>query len=398
MTKLPKIIIITESPFSNQNGFGVALHSLFQGYPKEKLFQLCSKSSYSNVSPDLSRTYGIAWLNNLNIGGRFNYIKFLFGLIPGHRSSYSKQWLTRNLQSWRPELIYSFVFSPNTLAYSAWASKILSLPHIVHVTDNIDLTSPVVLDALRTANVVLAATDDLANLLTQVTGRACRSFPPVGSNTELYNYHSRQKVESDKTEFTLRYVGTTHNPDYEDSNFQTLDIICKAIDQLNAEGLSSKFEIYGSASDPQFAQKLALHTHTFYKGVPNMKEGAELLLSADALIIPLSFNPVSREAMKHCYSAKLPDYLASGSPTIIFAPSESAISKICKQSKVGWVISEPNVSELIGCFRLLAEKPEAARRCAMQHRSFAVENLSSKALSNKLRNLFIDLHSSFNLR
>src|SRR5688572_3890496 len=129
----PKVLVLSESPFSMANGFGVTLNTFFSGWPRAALRQfytrsnvrpetdLCSDFAHADVPGHWGRRYGLAWF---------------LGLRAAWRGRFSARWMRRQLGDWRPDLIYALIFSGETLAFAAWLGQTLRCPWIVHVADD----------------------------------------------------------------------------------------------------------------------------------------------------------------------------------------------------------------------------------------------------------------------
>lgn len=383
----PNVLIISESPFSHQNGYGFALHCLFSKWEPPFLFQICSVGAYSNVQPSNDASAGLAWLEGVNTRGAKNRLKSIFGLTAGCNGQYSKRWLRHALGKWRPDVVYSFSFSTKTIEYAYWAACLYKIPFIAHITDQVPINADSkFLRALSSAQDVLCATSDLADLLTTTTGRECLHFPPMGCSipTRVNPESHRKFIQND---FTILYLGTVHSPDYYDTNYWSLKEICEAVISLGRDGIKCRMEIYGSAAEPLYANSLADGQYVFYGGVPSREKGQRLMLEAGCLLIPLSFNPKALEAMKYCYSSKLPDSLASGTPTMVYAPPEAAISKLCMENDVGFLVTNQSLQEIKSMLKDLACNTEAAFTRAAIHAEFATSHMSSESLSSRLKEI-----------
>lgn len=75
------------------------------------------------------------------------------------------------------------------------------------------------------------------------------------------------------------------------------------------------------------------------RGVSQL-ESLRIQKKADVLLLPLSFDPtIFREVIKTAPTGKLPEYLASGVPILVYAPSYAWISSYIKKNKAGVVVT-----------------------------------------------------------
>lgn len=137
----PNVLIVSESPFSHQNGYGFALHCLFSKWEAPFLFQICSVGAYSNVKPSNNASAGLAWLEGINTRGKINRLKSILGLTAGCNGQYSKRWLKHTLRKWRPDVVYSFSFSTETVKYADWVASQYKVPFVPHITDKVPVNS-----------------------------------------------------------------------------------------------------------------------------------------------------------------------------------------------------------------------------------------------------------------
>ena len=384
----PNVLIITESPFSHQNGYGFALHSLFQKWGASSLFQICPVSGYSNVQPSEGVSSGLAWIEGINSQRTQDRLKSVIGLTAGWNGQYSKRWLRRSLGTWRPDLVYAFTNSAANIKYAYWSSTLYNIPLVVHVTDHVSINMDTKLkQALSEASAVLCATVEHASVLTMSTGRECYNLAPIGCSMPPKPCLGTQR-QSNRQELLINYIGTVHSPNYLDTNYWSLADICKAVTSLAKEDVKCRLEIYGSASDSSHAKSLVDDKYVFYGGAPTREEGQRLMQEAGCLLIPLSFNPRALEAMKYCYSSKLPDSLASGTPTLVYAPTEAAISKLCAENDLGFLVTTPSIEAIKSMLRDLACNSTAAFARAFAHANYASCHMSSETLSHRLRDYF----------
>ena len=381
------VLIVSESPFSHQNGYGHALHSLFSTWEPDQLFQICPVSAYSSVQPSKGVSVGLAWLLGINAGGKLDRLKYYLGFRAGWSGKYSQSWLRKVLRNWRPDLVYSLANSKGTLEYAYWASTILDIPFIAHITDDIPIVNNTTCrEALLNAKSVLCSTLDHSRFLSAILNRPCLYLPPIGcrqSSSAEPEFQNKQK----NNPFLFVYLGTVHSPDYYDTNYWSLKDLCLAIVSLAKDGLRCRLGIYGSAAEPAYAKSLVDGEHVYYGGIPSREEGHTLMKQADCLLIPLCFNPQAVEAMKYCYSSKLPDSLASGTPTLVYAPPNAAISKLCLENSVGFLVTEESQESIKTMIKELVCNTEAAFDRARVHALFATAHMSSDSLSNRLKDI-----------
>jgi hypothetical protein len=133
MDNLPRTLVVTEAPFGLNNGFGVTLNTFFSGWDTERLFVLYTRQE--TAAPD-DRSDRSAFADVPGPPGRRHAAAFLLGRRPTWRGRYSALWLRRTLRGWRPDVVYTMVFSGETLAFATWVAGRLRVPLVAHVADD----------------------------------------------------------------------------------------------------------------------------------------------------------------------------------------------------------------------------------------------------------------------
>src|SRR5215218_1901790 len=133
MNTLPRTLVVSEAPFSQANGFGVTLNTFFEGWAPEDLFLFYTRQETAVPGESSNRS---AHADVPGHWGRRYVADFLLGRRPTWRGRYSRRWLRRTLGRWRPEVVYTMVYSGETLAFATWVARELGVPLVAHVADD----------------------------------------------------------------------------------------------------------------------------------------------------------------------------------------------------------------------------------------------------------------------
>ena len=133
LSRFPKVLIVSESPFSLDNGFGVTLTNFFEGWPSANLSVFYISSGYQLLNRDC------IFQKHAEVPGNprgYSLFPFILSLQPEFRSQYSAWWLHRKLNGFQPEVVYTFLHSDSTFRFGQWISEQLDIPHVMHVGDD----------------------------------------------------------------------------------------------------------------------------------------------------------------------------------------------------------------------------------------------------------------------
>jgi glycosyltransferase involved in cell wall biosynthesis len=131
------------------------------------------------------------------------------------------------------------------------------------------------------------------------------------------------------------------------------------------------------------ASELELRNVHFHDQVP-MVESPRVLVSSDALLVPLSAHPTFEQFVP----SKLIDYMAVGRPVILSARGESA--RLLTRAGGGIVVPPEDPQALASAVRRLAQDPRAAREMSERGRAFAAGRLRS-VQAERLESLLLDV-------
>jgi hypothetical protein len=377
-TVYPKVLVVCESPFSLDNGFGVTLTSFFQGWPSESLgiFYMSYTSKLNNRETAIQA--------NAYVPARVEWryaLPMLLGNSPEWRGLYSNAWLHKQLKSYKPDLVYSFFHSESTMNFGAWIADRLHVPHIIHAADD-GLTKAV--DTIRNVQKSLhciAISDEMANEYQKRYGRdfkvfrngASSSFYPPPGNLNI----SRKKV------LTIRYLGRL----YSWLHYDSLRLLGCAIEECRQNDIHWKLELYGTADIPELYSSGILTSNVSYNGQVGQIEGINLLQTADLLTIPLTYDENTLNDYKFSFPTKLSEFLATGKPILLLSSPLTASSMFCKRHNVGKVIDTPSHSEVVSYLTDLWHNPSLGQEQGIKNISICRQFLDMELIRSEFHSL-----------
>ena len=95
------------------------------------------------------------------------------------------------------------------------------------------------------------------------------------------------------------------------------------------------------------------------------------LEEADVLFLGLSFGSAHPDVVRTASPAKLPEYMASGTPLLVHAPEGSHVAEYTREADFGEVVSRADERELAAALARIVGDPEAAARRARRARELA---------------------------
>ena len=336
----PKVLVVSESPLSLDNGFGVTLHNLFNKWPQEKIgvFYTHKYIQHQTLGQRcvFQRHSHIHWHH-----GRRYALPMLVGIKPSWRNRYSLLWLKRNLGRYKPSLVYTLFHSEATLHFGSWIARRLKIPHVIHAADDGLSLSQQTQEDIHSSS----ARYVISNLMAEEYRRRYNTSFQVLHNVAPKEYYQaaspihQSPAYREKVSMTMRYLGRMHSWLHYDS----IKLLDAAIDKCSENSIHWNLEIYGSADEDSLRSSQIINQNVTYHGPVSREQGIKLLHSSDLLVIPLTYNKDILHFYKFSFPAKLTEYLATGVPILLLSDQSAASTLFCQSYSVAHCITSPNV-------------------------------------------------------
>lgn len=369
---MPNILIVCESPFSLDNGFGVTLTSLFANWPGSHLGLFYVNKGYKLQPRSLS------CLSYAPVPGptrRFELLPFKLGIRPEWRGKYSSAWLQKALRSFIPVIVYTFAHSFSTLRFGHWISKNISVPHVIHVGDDCLRSTVEAIEIVHHASGHLAISNEMAIQYSKCFDRSFNIFHN-GASHEYYPPKATGPL-SDKPTRVIRYLGSI----YSWLHYQSLFLVREAVSNCRKQNINWQIEVFGNTNNEELRTSGLLADSLTYGGSVSRLQGIDLLQQADLLILPLSYDPQIVSSYRLSFPTKLAEYMATGVPILLLSDSSTASVSFCRQHNVCHVIDQPCVSSIEEFLSDLWFNPQKYAKHAQRNQSICRLFLDQDSIS-----------------
>jgi glycosyltransferase involved in cell wall biosynthesis len=417
----PRVLFITAASFNHVTGGGITFSNLFRGWPKDGIAtvhndpvpvatDVCERfyrltASEIDVWPILRRFRparpGTATANS-NAAPPSPSASFLHrakSLVFGDGVP-ERGRLSPKLEAWiaefRPDLIYTILGGTGLMEVIRAVQHRFALPLVVHFMD--DWQSAIHRDGLLSPwqrRRMQRLTDEIVESATSAMGicdamcveyarRFGRPFTAFQNTVDAARWSELAKRDiAVGSPIRLLYAGSVLSFAQADS----LADCCAAVQALNGRGTAVDLDIY---SPP--AQVAALRQR--FSGTPAIRFGNVIaddetyfrsLAAADILLLPVNFDDASVRYIRLSMPTKVPSYLVSGTPVLVYGPA--GVAQVDYAHAAGWgeIVDRHDITALSEAIIRLAADMRLRERLSRTARHVAVERHDSATVRTQFQ-------------
>lgn len=430
---VPSVLVIGLQ-FDQTTGGGVTMTNLFCDWPRERISIVCNGSPTTETRAKVRSFFQVQghrcsalwpdWRRHycppegpvkLDMGGMIPSETDLSGRVsqhgrPGWRRFLAKVVENSSLGEWsdhrqpslqlvewvreiRPDLIYGVLNSFMEIRFVRALVKLTGVPLAVHIMDDwprYKYRNHIVGHFLRRQLDI-----EFRDLLQCTTRRLgiCQSmcdayhiryggeWHPFHNPIEcsIWRVHARKQWESGSP-FRMLYGGRIGR-----GIWNSLVDVGQAVSVLSREGVDITFEI--RTPDLTFPVVSQLRKLTGIQVLPPLPydEVPANLAQADLLVIPYDFDDNSKIASQLSMPTKVAEYMASGTPILIYAPINFAITQYALAEQWGMAVTTPGVHSLKAAILSLLKDARMRERFGSQAMIVAERNHSADRVRESFR-------------
>jgi glycosyltransferase involved in cell wall biosynthesis len=140
--------------------------------------------------------------------------------------------------------------------------------------------------------------------------------------------------------------------------------------RLSEQGVDAKLHFYTVLKEEKRREWGWDHPKIIFHGWVGQSELPDVLRTADILFLPFSFAPEERHTVKTAFPSKTADYLASGTPILVFGPEYSTLVDYARREGFGEIVMEPDGELLVRAIQRIAR--DAGHREMLSQRALTV--------------------------
>ncbi|MGH9856274.1 MAG: glycosyltransferase, partial [Acidobacteriota bacterium] len=204
---------------------------------------------------------------------------------------------------------------------------------------------------------------------------------------EWIHVEKNYECRGDK-EFRIIYAGNI----LPQKELQSLTDIIEAVSRLHGQGMRVRIELYGAKFlTGKYARRLISSPAVEYKGFVSRAEFPRLLADADLLIVPVNFDSESLRFIRYSFPAKVPEYMASGTPIVVYGPKGTPPVDYARAAGWGYVVTERDSALLEAGILELMRSSELRTQLGQKARQLAFRDHNAAMMRQKFWELMCDV-------
>ncbi len=432
----PKILIFGQV-FNSRNGGGITLSNLFRGWKKDRIAVAALGHSFINISTDICDTYyqlgkeehkwifpfnfiqkefpsGLLSFNTPNslirksdkTGIRFfivNKLFYPFLKFIGIFHRLSKIHLSQNLKEWlsdyRPDILYLQVSSREGILFALELINYLKIPSAIHMMDDWPSTisnkgifkiywknriENEFKQLLESVDLLLSISHAMSE---EYEKKYNKKFIPFHNPIDIKHWlpHKKSEFDINKDYVKLLYSGRI-GIGIKESLFE----VARAINNMDT-GIDIKLHIQTPTKNKVVKNKLKKFKCVIINPIVDYSELPEIYSQADILLIANDFNKKSSDFLRLSMPTKISEYMVSGTPVLVYAPKELALSEFCIKNKCGHCVVNQNKEDIINAFLLIINNKEYRETLSRNAVQLAKDLFDAEKVRNEFQQLLIKL-------
>ncbi|MDB5405521.1 MAG: hypothetical protein JWL84_433 [Rhodospirillales bacterium] len=365
----PRVLFITAASFNHVTGGGITFSNLFRGWPKDRIATVHNDAV--PVATDVCEHYyrlGAGEIETWPILRRFrpassgnnasdvdatpsaapSLLRRAKTLVFGDGLP-ERGRLSPKLEAWiagfRPDLIYTILGGTGLMEVIRAVQHRFAVPLVVHFMDDWQsaihrggLVSPwqrgrmlrLIAEIVRSSRTAMGICDGMCSEYAQRFGRP---FAPFQNTVDASRWSAIAKRDRRVgSPIRLLYAGSVLSF----AQAESLADCCEATVALNEAGTKVELEIYSPPG------QVAALRHCF-AGVPAIRFSVVIadddayfrsLAAADILLLPVNFDEFSVRYIRLSMPTKVPSYLVSGTPILVYGPR--GVAQVDYAGSAGW--------------------------------------------------------------
>jgi len=214
-------------------------------------------------------------------------------------------------------------------------------------------------------------------------------FVPFHNPIETEKWESFQRKEY---KINRNYVKVLYSGRIGDKGIAfSLTEVAEAIDSMNTDGLIVRFHIQTATKTEWILDLLKKFKSVVFNNYAEYSQIPGIFSDADILVLANDFSSAGIRYLKLSMPTKASEYMISGTPVLVYASPETAVSKFFSENDCGYCIEKQGTAEIRNGLSVLIENEDLRRKLGNNAKMVARRRFDSQNVRNDFQNLLINL-------
>ena len=127
---------------------------------------------------------------------------------------------------------------------------------------------------------------------------------------------------------------------------ESLIEVATALEELNKKGQENRLFIQSPTLDYKIISRLQTYKCVIINPTVEYKELPKVFSNADLLLIANDFDKEGLDFLKYSMPTKISEYMISGTPVLVYAPDETAVSRFVSDNECGYCITSQSTEKI----------------------------------------------------
>lgn len=410
----PRVLVLCHEPINQVGGGGVTMGNLFRGWPQDSLAQVWGHHRFE-IDTDICSIQlrlgdhavrGEKWVPARLKRQRQLVRRILHTVRMGRRFDYDRALIWA--RDFRPDVIYSQATEYPMYSWwlPRWLSRDLKVPLVNHIMDDWpafmiqewppvfrQLMAPILKRQLRL--LFGAGAQNLA-ICRQMADSFSRdygvSFVPFHNAVDFQQWQQpRRTYEIGDRGFRVVYMGALTD----NMQVHSLRDVAGVVASMAQQGIDISLTVYtGAIFRDYYRQYFDGLLAVAHGGTVAREDLCACLATADLLILPVNFDRKSLTLARYSMPTKVPEYMASGTPVLVYAPAVVPASQYARQEGWGYIVDQKDTGLLRQALGELMESEPLRAQLGRRGRALAERNHDANAVRGEFRTLLQNVASA----
>lgn len=406
------MLFLTAAAFNKVTGGGVTFSNLFAGWPQDRIATVHNDTT--PVSMEVCTQYYQLGVNEIHKRGLLRYLR---PKLPSEGNSHCQGdrapritlrnvamaaktvffgnavpdvgRLTPELEAWvaafKPDVLYTILGTNAMMDLTMALRERFGLALVVHLMDDWPSISyrggllswfsrhrmqKLLQHLVSVADVRMGICEEMAGEYARRYGAPFHSFQNA-VDSRRWQAYIKQNLTIGK-QVRLVYIGSV----LPEAQLSALTDCCAAVAMLRNEGMDIILDIYSPSSCAQRYRGLLVVDDgiRLHEAIAEDEEVFRCMADADILLLPVNFDSQAVRYLRYSMPTKVPAYLFSGTPILVYGSEETAQVKYARNAGWGYVVNERNHARAAAAIRELASNRDLRERLSRAARTAALKN------------------------